>query len=537
MALNVNILFDLDDDKIKIEDHTDYTSGYTGAIHATVYISGPSGVVHAGGTSAVPDLTIPVAAWSLVNPTQAARKFEIAQPLLLAGTWQVIYTVYDNAGSGTASSVQYDFTYAYSSPAVVLSLSSNMSASLVTSVDSTSYDNSGAQVLDPSNPIIRTHSVIAPPGATDALGFAIPNPANQGSSASINYTGISTGTWTSTLSTIVSTIFGTGTVTPRDRYYVRETVIGGSSISVVSDLGLCNVYCCLKALNLRYEEAKCKNKELAEDYKAKIEEVTRLLTLLSQALDCGLTGDASQYLLDIKRIAECGTECDCYDSENVPALIPITSVASTTNIRVQSSSSRLNVSSAGSGTSADPVIYSVDLGTNVSGDISYIAGGIQSMASRLRTLQDMINNTSSVLSSTASSPEIHYFTIAQDFSSKTVTYAEIFLSGSRFNPGSTFSMSMPQSTSVGWANNNNLTSIVNLYQAQNWSGVPYMISGVIQNNTAGLILDIHTSSYQTTGSFSYSIKDSSGMVLTNNFLQSNHNDIVIDFTLISNTIL
>ena len=64
-----------------------------------------------------------------------------------------------------------------------------------------------------------------------------------------------------------------------------------------------------------------------------------------------------------------------------------------------------------------------------------------------------------------------------------------------------------------------------------------MISGVIQNNTAGLILDIHTSSYQTTGSFSYSIKDSSGMVLTNNFLQSNHNDIVIDFTLISNTIL
>jgi hypothetical protein len=533
MALNVNILFDLDNDKIKIEDHSDYTSGYSGAIHGTVYINGPSGVVHAGGTSSSPDLTIGSGQYSLNTPTQASRKFNISSPSLLTGVWQIIYTIYPNGGSGTAEAVTYDFTYSYSSPSVVLSLSSNMSASLVTSVDSTSYDNSGAQALDPSNPIVRTHSVIAPPGATDALGFAIPNPANQGSSASINYTGISTGTWTSTLSTIVSTIFGTGT----GRYYVRETVIGGSSVSIVSDLGLCNVYCCLKALNLRYEEAKCKNKELAEDYKSKIEEVTRLLTLLSQALDCGLTGDASQYLLDIKRIAECGTECDCYDSEDVPALIPITSVASTTSMRVQSSSSRLNVNSSGSGTSADPVIYSIDLGTNVSGDISYIAGGIQSMASRLRTLQDMINNTSSALSSTASSPEIHYFTLAQDFSSKTVTYAEIFLSGSRFNPGSIFSMSMPLSTSAGWVNNNNLTSVANLYQAQNWAGVPYMISGVIQNNTAGLILDIHTSSYQTTGSFSYSIKDSSGMVLTNNFLQSNHNDIVIDFTLISNTIL
>ena len=77
----------------------------------------------------------------------------------------------------------------------------------------------------------------------------------------------------------------------------------------------------------------------------------------------------------------------------------------------------------------------------------------------------------------------------------------------------------------------------NLYPSNNWAGVPYMISGVIQNNSAGLILDIHTNSFQTTGSFSFSIKDSEGMVLTNNFLTLNHNDIVIDFTLISNTLV
>ena len=159
------------------------------------------------------------------------------------------------------------------------------------------------------------------------------------------------------------------------------------------------------------------------------------------------------------------------------------------------------------------------------------------MASRIRTLQDAINSTSSTLSSTASSPEIHYFTISNDYGAKTSVYSEIFLSGDRFNNGSIFNLSMPTSSSTGWLNNNNLTSVSNLYPSNNWAGVPYMISGVIQNNSAGLILDIHTNSYQTTGSFSFSIKDSEGMVLTNNFLTLNHNEIVIDFTLISNTLV
>tara|TARA_Y100000401_G_C8321831_1_gene225770 strand:+ start:581 stop:2182 length:1602 start_codon:yes stop_codon:yes gene_type:complete len=533
MALNVKITFDLDTDKLRVEDLTDYSSGYTGNIHGTVYILGPAGVIHPGGTATVPDLTQLSSQYVPTTPLQASRKFEITSPTVLAGVYQVIYTVYDNAGSGTAQAITHDFTYAYSSPAPSLAMSFNLGASLVTSTDSTDYTLAGAQTLDPATPIDRTHNIIAPPGAVDALGTAIPNPANSGSSASITYTGITTGTWTSTLSTLVTTIFGTGTST----YYVSETITDGAAIGIVSDLGLCNVYCCLKALNMRYEEAKCKNKELAEDYKVKIEEVTRLLTLMGQALDCGLTGDASQYLLDIKRISECGTECDCYDSENVPALIPITSSSSTTAFRVESASSRLNVSSSGSGTSADPVIYSVDLGSSISGDISYIAGGIQSMASRIRTLQDAINSTSSTLSSTASSPEIHYFTISNDYGAKTSVYSEIFLSGDRFNNGSIFNLSMPTSSSTGWLNNNNLTSVSNLYPSNNWAGVPYMISGVIQNNSAGLILDIHTNSYQTTGSFSFSIKDSEGMVLTNNFLTLNHNEIVIDFTLISNTLV
>ena len=537
MALDVKVLYDLDNDKIRIEDHTDYTTGgYSGVIHSTVYINGPGGVVHAGGTATSPDLTIGTAQYSLATPTQASRKFNITSPSLLPGLWQVLYTVYDNAGAGTASSVSYDYTYEYSSPTIALSLVSTLGASLVTSTDSSAYDLSGAQVLDPANPVVRTHNIIAPAGAVDASGNAIPNPANSGSSATITYTGITTGTWTSTLSSVVNTIFGTTTGTPRDRYYVLETITGGASVSVVSDLGLCNVYCCLKALNLRYEEAKCKNKDLAEDYKSKIEEVTRLLTLLSQALDCGLTGDASQYLLDIKRISECGTECDCYDSENVPALIPITSTVSTTSYKVTSASQRLNVSESGSGTSADPVVYSVDLGSSVSGDISYIAGGIQSMASRIRTLQDSINSTSSSLSTTTSSPEIHYFTVNHDYVSKSLSCSEIFLSGSRFNAVGSISKSMPNSTTANWVNHNNLVSVAALYQAQNWSGIPFMVSGVIQNNSSGLILDIHTTSYQTTGSFSYSIKDSEGMVLTNNFLQLNHNNLVIDFTLISNTL-
>jgi len=529
MALNVKILFDLDNSKIKIEDHTDYTVGYSGAIHGTVFINGPGGTVHPGGTPAAPDLTIGAGQYALADPTQASRKFNINSPAILAGVWQVIYTVYDNAGAGTAQAVTYDFTYAYAAPAVALTLSTNVSASLVTSVDSTDYTNSGALTV---SSLTRTHSLSAPAGAQDASGTLIPNPANSGSSASITYTGITTGAWSSTLSTLVEWVFGSGT----SMYYVLQTLSSAQTTEVVTDLGLCNVYCCLKALNMRYEEAKCKNKDLAEDYKAKIEEVTRLLTLLGQAVSCGLTGDATQYLTEIKRISECGTECDCYDVDNVPTLIPITSAVSTTAYSLQSASSRINIDSSGSGTSADPVVYRVDLGADVSGDISYIAGGIQSMANRLRTLNDLIANTSREVNAMASSPEMHYFSLTNDFTEKTVSYSNIFLTGSRFYDGSLFNLSMPLSTTAAWSGYNNFMTVSNLYQSGTWAGVPYMISGVIRDNVHGLILDIHITSYELAGNFAYTIKDSNGVALTNTFLQSNYRNIVIDFTLISNVL-
>ena len=111
-------------------------------------------------------------------------------------------------------------------------------------------------------------------------------------------------------------------------YEIRVTINGFGNTNVSSDLGLCDVYCCLKALNLRYEDAKCKNKDLAEEYKDKIEDVTRLVTLYSQALDCGNTADAEVYLNDIKNISECSAECNCYGEGSAPANIPITSIES-----------------------------------------------------------------------------------------------------------------------------------------------------------------------------------------------------------------
>ena len=81
-----------------------------------------------------------------------------------------------------------------------------------------------------------------------------------------------------------------------------------------------------------------KNKDLAEEYKAKIEDVTRLVTLYVQAVSCGLTADASCYLTDIKNISECGTECKCYGDNSVPTNIPIVSTTNTRSFVLETSS-------------------------------------------------------------------------------------------------------------------------------------------------------------------------------------------------------
>ena len=389
------VIFDLDDGVIKVEDRTDYSIGYSGAIHGVVTITKNGIAFGTPGTSSSPDLTIPTNDYSLGVPTQSSRVFEIANPVAptTSDSFTVDYSVYPSSGSASQEiAAQISLSYAYTPPALSLSLTSATSASQITSTDSTDYLSGGAYTIISQ---IRTHSLYPPQGALDAVtGVLLPSPVDSGTAATINYTGITTGTWTSSASTVMEYQFPANTK-PRV-YSVITTLSSFASTPVNGDLGLCDVYCCLKALNIRYEDAKCKNKDLAVDYKDKIEGVTRLVTMYTQALDCGNTADAEVYLNDIKNLSECSTECNCYGEGSAPTGIPITSAVSSYKYSLQSSSSNLRVSSSGSGSSADPVVYELGLGESVSGDISYISSSISIVESQLESLENMTNHISSL---------------------------------------------------------------------------------------------------------------------------------------------
>tara|TARA_R100000008_G_scaffold26150_1_gene14219 strand:- start:3284 stop:4879 length:1596 start_codon:yes stop_codon:yes gene_type:complete len=502
MAISLKVIFDLDNSKLKIEDKTDYSSGYTTAVHGVIVAVGPGGTVHAGGTNTSPDLTVPSADFTLATPTQTSRKWDIALPSSLGGNWTITYYIYDNSGASSTATDSKVHEFTYIPPGSVnLSIAAVPSSSQVTSTDGTDYTFGSFTTVSNT----RTHQLFPPPGALDFQGDPIPWPADSGSSAILTYTGITTGNWTSTVSSILELLYGTGA----GAYYILTTITGGASINIDSDLGLCDVYCCLQALNSRYEEAKCKNKELAEDYKVKIEDVTRLVTLFVQAVNCGLTSDAETYLAEIKNISECGTDCSCYGDNSIPANIPIVSSTSSKSYQVVSNSSRLSVSSSGTGTSADPVVYSLDLGSSISGDIDYTAANLQTAISTTSAVSSQLDNLSSTLDNQGSSPQRHTFLLSQvivgggspSFSASASTE---FITGTRFIPASNITITSDNYGESNWLFMNNATRVTNIHNLLPAS-TDFTVTGYFTEEQDKTIVITNTSN-DNNGSFVFKVQ-------------------------------
>mgnify|MGYP003639339888 CR=1 FL=1 len=402
------VIFNLDDDVIKVEDRTDYSSGYSGAIHGVVSITKNGTAFNTPGTSGSPDLTIAATEYSVGSPIQTSRVFQIENPITPATTdvWTFDYSVYPSGGSGSAElATQINFTYSFAAPAASLSLNAVTQASQITTTDSADYTSGGALTITSQT---RTHKLYPPQGAKDAItGKLLPSPVDSGSSSAINYTGITTGSWSSDVSSAMEYSIPGNT----GSYNIKTTLVGFASASVSSDLGLCDIYCCLKALNDRYEDAKCKNKDLGDEYKDKIESVTRLVTLYTQALDCGNTADAACYLNDIKNISECSTECNCYGEDSAPQGIPITSAVSSVSYALHPESSNLTISSSGSGSSADPVVYEMGLGAGITGDISYLAANLSVAENRMSALESISSHVKNVQDNLSTIPDTNNYSI------------------------------------------------------------------------------------------------------------------------------
>tara|TARA_Y100001938_G_scaffold15738_1_gene19452 strand:- start:1425 stop:3062 length:1638 start_codon:yes stop_codon:yes gene_type:complete len=541
MALDVKVIFDLDNSKLKIEDNNNYSSGYSfsGQLNVVLTVTGPGGAVHAGGTSSEPDMTILASEYTPSIDLQGNRKWNsgegITLPSSLTGAWTVAYKIYDNAGSGDVYTETYSFNYGFSLPAVSVGLTVTQNSSLITSTDSTNYSSSYT-----NDSLTRNHRIHPPAGATTATGVAIPEDAESGTASTINYTGITTGSWRATVSSTGEWSDGSASdATTSSRHYVTGTPTGGSTTTVNSDLGLCDVYCCLKALNDRYEQAKCKNKDLAEEYKAKIEDVTRMVTLYVQAVTCGLTGDAECYINDIKTVSECGTECNCYGSGSAPANIPIVSKISTDTFVIENKSERLSLTSSGSGTSADPVIYSMDLGPSISSNIAYIAENIHETNSSINRVESEMAEVLESLELSTESAERLTMKVNHNYSNTGVSIVkkESFRTGSRFYSADTDDISVVSSNTSEstWKNLNNSIVMSNIYDSK-WRETDFYVEAIVLNNP-DLEIDVFTLDKKGSsgyGSFYYRFINKKGYVLTNNNLKK-YGEIQVSFDLISDS--
>ena len=156
------IIFDLDNDVIKVEDRTDYSSGYSGAIHGVVSITKNGTAFNTPGTSGSPDLTIASTEYSVSTPIQASRVFEIANPTapVITDVWAFNYSVYPSGGSGAEElATEINFTYSFTAPTISLSLVAQTVASQITSTDSTDYSSAASYTVTTQT---RTHNLYPP---------------------------------------------------------------------------------------------------------------------------------------------------------------------------------------------------------------------------------------------------------------------------------------------------------------------------------------------------------------------------------------
>ena len=190
-AITHRVIFDLDNNVIKIEDRTNYGGSYSGAIHGVITITKNGAAFNTPGailptSSGAPDLIIPATEYSLATSIQASRVFEIANPITptTSDVWTVDYSVYPSSGlASEEQATQVSFTYGYTAPIISLSLTAATAASQITSTDSTDYTSGSVYLVATQT---RTHSLNPPQGAVDAItGVLLPSPVDSGSSATM----------------------------------------------------------------------------------------------------------------------------------------------------------------------------------------------------------------------------------------------------------------------------------------------------------------------------------------------------------------
>jgi len=231
-------------------------------------------------------------------------------PLPLASDGEVIkgvYTIdYKIKVTGATQNGEYlltkSYDYQFTEPCVVLDLSYNCLESEITSIDNTVYGSYWTSTK-------RVIALIPPTGS----GLN----STEGSGQSYSVTPVTTKTWQTTLSNV-------GTYTYPDGHIVHITIRGHDSVDVVCDIGECEIYDCLKALEKEYSNALCNNPTLAEKARLNLVKAQMYYDLYKAAQSCGKTQDALNYR---QKVLSCCTTCTVACDDGLPVIIEASTFA------------------------------------------------------------------------------------------------------------------------------------------------------------------------------------------------------------------
>lgn len=398
MAVTVtdfNVAFQLGQDPMvfRVTDVQDYTPAALADLTGKIKITAPSGVVYDNLSGGTPDLDLDV---SRVNST------EIKVPLLADGTPEIglytfEYVVTDSSDASTATLIK-NFNFTYSKPTPSNTATADCVSPELSGSDTTNYLVNGVTPVDrfsvaSSDAVANTFRITGEKVGFFVVGetFDITGSANVNNDLQYTITAVdydltnnetvvsvanvpnSEDPETAILIQRRSTLYFVSvpdvqpiysnekTISTNDFYSqtqsfsfdanvyydfgsgfsVVDSFYSHKSIDVQCDSGLCDIFCCVNAVYGEYIKYKGVNDTLANISLEKYGIITSHLTSLRTALDCGDTQAVTSLTDEIKKVAQCNSDCDCSSDQGDP--IKITGLATPNIVVVQSGGNGINV--------------------------------------------------------------------------------------------------------------------------------------------------------------------------------------------------
>ncbi len=276
------------------------------------------------------------------------------------GGTNTVFTVSEVIPSaGTTGSIQFDqqpvfsatqanATYSDVIPPVVIETDVDCFCGRLQSTDETNY---------PSTAIInsRTHKVFYPA----ALNITPITSSN----AIVIVSPIYTNTWTSTITTDL-------TITNADGSTIDVIITGSEEFVVDCDLSLCQISCCLMALNNRYLNDKTSNPVKAAVYLAQLNRAFQLVELFRLNQQCGNETAAANQLTELRQVANCTSGCGCSDNSIPQIIVPTCGSGGSGSTTVVTAGTGITVTTTVNG---NIVTYSVKIADSVMAIINSLA--------------------------------------------------------------------------------------------------------------------------------------------------------------------